>query len=245
MIHFLLKGLLRDKSRSLLPVIIVAIGVMLSVLMHAYIKGVMEEVVEQTASFNTGHVKVMTKAYAAYKDQLPNDLALLGVTELSDRLKLTFPDINWASRIRFGGLIDVPGPDGETKSQGPVSGLGIDLLSSGNGEIKRLNLRNSIIRGKMPEEPSEIIISEAFSKKLGVNPGDKVTFIGSTMNGSMAFYNFRISGTISFGNTAMDRSTIITDITDIQNALDMQDAAGEIVGFLPGDIMMNVLQDRL
>jgi putative ABC transport system permease protein len=234
MIRFLLTGLLRDKSRSLLPVIVVAIGVMLSVLMHAYIKGVMEEVVEQTASFTTGHVKVMTQAYAVNKDQLPNDLALLGVTELSDKFKLTFPEINWAARIRFSGLIDVPGPDGETKSQGPVSGMGIDLLSNGNIEIKRLNLRNSIMRGKMPEEQGEILMSETFSKKLGVNPGDTVTFIGSTMNGSMAFYNFRISGTLNFGNTAMDRSTVIADISDIQNALDMQDAAGEIVGFFPG-----------
>ena len=39
MIRFLLKGLLRDKSRSRLPVIVVAIGVMLTVFLHAYING--------------------------------------------------------------------------------------------------------------------------------------------------------------------------------------------------------------
>lgn len=41
MIRFLIKGLLRDRSRSLLPVIVVTAGVMLTVAMHAYIKGFM------------------------------------------------------------------------------------------------------------------------------------------------------------------------------------------------------------
>jgi putative ABC transport system permease protein len=53
------------------------------------------------------------------------------------------------------------------------------------------------------------------------------------MNGGMAFYNFKVSGTVKFGNTAMDRGTVIADITDVQQALDMQDAAGEILGFFP------------
>jgi putative ABC transport system permease protein len=39
MIKFLIKGLIRDKSRSRLPVIVVAIGVMLTVFLHAYITG--------------------------------------------------------------------------------------------------------------------------------------------------------------------------------------------------------------
>ena len=43
--------------------------------------------------------------------------------------------------------------------------------------------------------------------------------------------NFTISGTVSFGVTAMDRGAIIVDLADIQGVLDMQDAAGEVLGF--------------
>ena len=77
MIKFLLKGLIRDKSRSRLPVIVVALGVMLTVLMHAYIKGFMGDTIEMNARFSYGHVKVMTKAYAENMNQTPNDMALL------------------------------------------------------------------------------------------------------------------------------------------------------------------------
>ncbi len=231
MIRFLLKGLVRDKSRSRLPIIVVAIGVMLSVFLHAYVTGLMVDMIEMTAKFSSGHVKVMTKAYADNADQVPNDLAILNADALMDRLRNEFPDIDWTARIRFGGLVDVPDDSGVTRTQGPAMGMGIDLLSENTRETDRLNLKKSLVRGKMPSSAGEILLSEAFSQKLEVNPGEKVTLIGSTMNGGMAIYNFRVSGTVSFGTSTLDRGTIIADLADMQQALEMQDAAGEITGF--------------
>lgn len=231
MIRFLLKGLIRDKSRSRLPVIVVAIGVMLSVFLHAYTTGLMVDMIEMTAKFSSGHVKVMTKAYADNADQIPNDLAILNTAALMDRLKKDFPDMDWTARIKFGGLVDVPDDSGETRAQGPALGLGIDLFSENSRESERLNLKKSIVRGNLPSMAGEILMSEQFSRKLGVTPGEKVTLIGSTMTGGMAIYNFRVSGTVSFGISALDRGTIITDLADVRQALDMPDAAGEIMGF--------------
>jgi len=198
MIKFLLKGLIRDKSRSRLPVIVVALGVMLTVLLHAYLKGFMGDTIEMNARFSYGHVRVMTKAYAENMNQVPNDMALLGAGKLLTGLRNQFPEMEWAQRIQFGGLIDAPDENGETKAQGPALGIGLDLLSAGIRESERLDLSKSIVRGKMPEKRGEVLISEAFSVKLKVNPGEKITLIGSTMNGSMTIYNFIISGTLSF-----------------------------------------------
>lgn len=231
MIKFLLKGLIRDKSRSRLPIIVVAIGVMLTVLLHAYIVGFMSDSIEMNARFSYGHVKVMTKAYADNANQMPNDLALLEAGEIYDELRNQFPDIEWVHRIKFGGLVDVPDEKGETKSQGPVIGIGLDLLSGNSREPERLNMTRSLVRGKMPSGQGEVLISEAFSSKMDVDPGQVITFIGSTMNGSMTMHNFTVAGTLSFGNELLDRGTVITDIEDTRIALDMYDASGEIVGF--------------
>jgi putative ABC transport system permease protein len=234
MIHFLLRGLIRDKSRSLLPLIVVAIGVMLVVFTRGYINGLMVDMIEKTARFNTGHVKVTTRAYAENMNQSPNDLALTGIESLKAKLEKNFPEMEWACRIKFAGLIDVPNEKKETKSQGPVMGIGLDLFSGKSKEIERLNLSKSLIRGKLPSVQGEVLLSEDFSQKLNVKPGQKVSLIGSTMNGGMAFYNFTISGTVRFGNAAIDRGTVIVDIKDAQKALDMTDAASEILGFFPG-----------
>ncbi|MDX9928697.1 MAG: FtsX-like permease family protein [Bacteroidales bacterium] len=231
MIKFLLTGLLRDKSRSLLPVLVVTIGVMLTVLMHAYITGFMGDTLELSARFSYGHLKVMTRGYAEEMQQIPNDLALAGTEELTQELKERYPVMTWSPRIQFGGLIDAPDENGETRAQGPAAGIGADLLSEGTPEPGRLNIINSLVRGSLPSEPGEALLSEPFSVKLGVNPGDPVTFMGSTMHGSMTMYNFIISGTVSTGQEALDRGLIIADIEDVRMALDMEDAAGEILGF--------------
>ncbi len=225
---------MRDSQRSLLPVIIVAAGVMLTVFLQAWLTGVMQEGIEFNARFNTGHLKIMTAAYARDKDQIPNDLAITRAMELMDSLKRDYPGIGWAQRIRFGGLLDVSDTSGETRAQGPVFGLAIDLLSGNKDEISRMQLESSLKKGHLPRKAGEILISEEFAGKLKVHPGDQVTLIGSSMNGAMAMYNFRIAGTVVFGTSAMDRGTIITDIRDAQLAIDMDDAASEIVGYLAG-----------
>ncbi len=64
MIRFLLKGVLRDRGRSLFPVITVATGVFLTVALFCYMKGAEVGMTRYTANQQTGHVKVMTRAYA-------------------------------------------------------------------------------------------------------------------------------------------------------------------------------------
>jgi putative ABC transport system permease protein len=110
-------------------------------------------------------------------------------------------------------------------------GLAVKLLDNSSGEIKRLNIEKSLVEGNLPLRSGEILISDDFAHKLEIGPGDPVTLISSTMYGSMAMQNFIIAGTVRFGVIAMDRSALIMDISDAQNVLDMQDAAGEILGF--------------
>jgi putative ABC transport system permease protein len=234
MIRFLLKGLIRDRQRSLLPAIVVAAGVSLTVLMVCYLTGVLGDFADFSAKFSTGHVKIMTRAYADNMNQMPIDLSLTGVNELLDEVRKDFPDMEWVIRTRFAGLLDVPDENGETRSQGPVMGIALDLFTPGSKEPSRLGLEKSLARGSLPGSPGEILISDEFAQKLGVVPGEMVTLMGSSMYGSMTFYNFRVAGTIRFGTSVLDRGAMIADIRDVQAALDMDDASSEILGYLPG-----------
>ena len=231
MIRFLIKGILNDKSRSLLPAIVVSIGAMLTVLMVCWLNGILGESLVMSANFTTGHMKVMTRAYAAEEGQMPNDLALLGTSELVTDLENSFPGTGWVERIRFGGLVDFPDENNETRAQGPAVGWAIDILTPGSAELQRFNIMNSIVKGELPDQPGEALISDDLAEKFGAGPGDIFTLFGSTMDGGMAFKNFTVSGTVRFGTTAIDRGALIVDITDAQNALYMDDAAGEILGF--------------
>jgi putative ABC transport system permease protein len=231
MIRFLFKGLLRDRHRSLFPVIIVAVGVFLTTFLYSWMNGVINDMTDSNARFDTGHLKVMTRAYSMLANQLPNDLALTGIDKTMDSLKAEYPGYEWTARIKFGGLLDTPDENGETKSQAPAAGFGIDLLGKNSKEIERLNIKKAIVRGRIPEKPGEILISDEFAKRMDVGVNSKITLLSTSSSGAMAVQNFIISGTVEFGITAMDRGAILADVGDVQYALEMPNGAGEILGF--------------
>ncbi len=236
MINFLFKGILRDSSRSKFPVIVVSIGVFFTVFISAFLAGVFNDTIDINARFGTGHVKVTTLGFSENKSQNPLDLAMLDLNSLTNTLESEFPDMQWVPRINFGGLIDVPGEDGETKEQGPATGQAVHLFSESSGEVERLNITKSIKSGRIPEKSNEALLSEEFAEKSGLKLGDEITFFGSTMYSSMTFQNFEIVGTISFGNPTLDRGGIIIDLSDAQQMLDMMDGATELLGYFNDDI---------
>lgn len=231
MIGFIIKGVLRDPNRSVLPALVAAIGVLLTVVFSAWFEGVFSDMIRLNAHLSTGHLKVMTRAYADNAEQIPNDLALLEVGALTKALRRRFPEADWTARIRFGGLIDAADAQGETRAQGVVTGYAIDLLTPGSQEAARMNIPQALATGKLPDHPGEALLSYDLAARLQIRPGDTVTLFSSTMEGGMAFSNFTVAGTLRFGMQALDRGAIIIDLKDAQTALDMEDAAGEILGF--------------
>ena len=235
MIKFIIKGILRDKSKSIIPIAVISVGVMVTVMMSGFLEGVFSDVINQNAKLDTGHVKIMTKPYAENKEQLPNDLALLGINELIDSLNFNYPDLIWTPRIKFGGIMDVPDASGNTKLQGPGIGLAMSILSEESGELQRLQLNKSLKKGRLPKHSGEIILSDNYATKLNISPGEKITFFGSTMEGSMVFQSYEMTGTVEFGSPLMDKGTFIIDIRDAQNMLDMENGTGELLGYFKDD----------
>jgi putative ABC transport system permease protein len=236
MIGFLIKGVVRDRNRSLLPIIVVALGVAMTVFMYCWLTGIMGESITMNANFATGHLKVTTHAYAEEENLFPNDCAIIGTDSLMQSLSQRFPYVEWVPRIRFGGLADFPNSEGETRAQGPVVGWGIDLLSPHSQEVQRFNMIEAIENGRLPQQPGEALIAHDFAQRLQVRVGDVFTLFSTNMDGGMAFKNFTVVGTVRFGVQALDRGAVFVDVADVQLALGMTDATGEIVGyFTSGD----------
>jgi len=245
MIKFLIKGVFRDRSRSVFPLLTVLIGVMLTVFLYAWIQGVQTSFIDSTAKFGTGHVKIMSRAYAEESDQIPNDLSYVGVKSLLKELRSEYPDLIWTPRIKFGGLLDIPDEQGETRAQGPVAGMAVDIFTEDSPEKSILNLERAVVQGRLPQKSGEILISEEFANRLDIKIGETATLISVTMNGSMAVTNFTVAGTIRFGMSVMDRGAMLADVGDMQTALDMEDATGEILGFFQDFIYLDEKAEEL
>jgi len=231
MIKFLTKGILRDRSRSLFPVIVVTLTVAMIVLFQGFITGIMNSMFLDSAVVSTGHVKIMTKAYHEENQLLPNDLALLDAEKLVRELNQEHPDYFWTPRITFGGLLDVPDEKGETQAQGPVYALGIDFLSPDSRQIEIWKLERRLVTGRLPENANEVLLGTKLAGRLGLSSGETVTLIGSTMYNAFTTYNFTVVGTFKLNLGPVDRHMMLVDISGARQALDMENAASEILGY--------------
>ena len=231
MMYFLTKGLLRDRSRSLFPVIIITITVAIVIFAIGFMKGSMNSVFQSTAVIISGHEKVVTRAYKEESQMLPNDLALLNVDQIIRNLDKEYPDHFWSPRITFGGLLDMPDKNGETKDQGPVYALGIDLLNTGSRIIEIWELDKNLVYGRLPKTFNEALIGQKLADKLNITVGDTATYIGTTMHNAFTTYNFTIVGTFDLQKGQADSQMMLVDISGARKALDMENAASEILGF--------------
>ena len=231
MMYFLTKGLLRDRSRSLFPVIIITITVAIVIFAIGFMIGSMNSVFQSTAVIISGHEKVVTRAYKEESQMLPNDLALLNVDQIIRNLDKEYPDHFWSPRITFGGLLDMPDKNGETKDQGPVYALGIDLLKTGSRIIEIWELDKNLVNGRLPKTFNEALIGQKLANKLNITVGDTATYIGTTMHNAFTTYNFTIVGTFDLQKGQADSQMMLVDISGARKALDMENAASEILGF--------------
>ena len=234
MINFLYKGLIRDRSRSFFPLIIITLIVAIIIFFSGFLNGIYNSLFFNTALVNSGHLKVVTHAYNLEHQLLPNDLALLDSDTLLGELNSKYSDYTWTPRITFAGLLDVPDENGETLTQSPVFGLGIDFLSTNSKQLKIWDLSKKITKGKIFTNKNQVLLSEKLAKRLDVAPGNTVTFIGSTMDGAFSTYNFLVSGIFNLNLGPIDKNMMIVDIKGAEFALDMDNAASEILGYENG-----------
>ena len=231
MIRFLAKGLVRDRSRSLFPLLAIIITVTLVIFGIGFMEGAMNNFLQSTAVISSGHVKVVTKAYKKESNQLPNDLALFDIENIIQTLSQMYPDYFWTPRITFGGLLDVPDKNGETKEQAPVFSLGIDFFSEKSRQVEIWELEKCLISGRLPKDRDDALVSTKLAKQLGIGSGSSITLIGSTMDNAFTTYNFNVVGTFNLYKGQTDRQMMLVDISGARQALDMEGAASEILGY--------------
>jgi len=231
MIRFLIKGLLRDRSRSLFPVLVITLTVTLVIFAIGFMKGTLNSLLLDTAVILTGHEKIVTRAYSEESQLMPNDLALLDVDRMIDDLNQDYQDFFWSPRITFAGLLDVPDENRETRVQGPVIAFGIDLLSDGSRQAEIWELKRFLVSGSLPKDSSDVLISSKLANQLNITIGEVVTFIGSTMNNAFTTHNFNVSGTFNLKKGQTDKQMMLVDLSGARLALDMDNAASAIFGF--------------
>ena len=209
----------RQRRRSLLTGIAIAVAVAAMTFFDAYLTGAKDNLVETHIQFNTGHVEVLPREGVGRTQPLPLDKGMTRLNELLADI-LSVPDVEVAApRIRFGVLLDKPG--------GAVAAQGIAVLPS--REKTLYNLDRMLVAGTVPGDSSDgVLLGEILAKELGLKIGDELFVVGMTSYGGLGPGLYHVTGLVRSGIRALDRKTFFVPLPAAQEQLAMEDRAMQI-----------------
>jgi ABC-type lipoprotein release transport system permease subunit len=197
----------RNRRRSSLTMLAVALGLALLILMSGYIAGVVDGSISDSIILNTGHVQVRAESYEVEKaslqwqDLLDSSSELLVSAAKIEGVKAVAPAL-WAS----GFLVTVDETIG-------VRVTGIDPNSGFHEPI-----RQGIVTGEYlaADDRDGVLIGKNLADSLGIGAGSKISLLVGTSDDEIDEDIFTVRGVFSTGVLTYDESTVYLTLSKAQ-----------------------------
>jgi ABC-type lipoprotein release transport system permease subunit len=218
-----LRDLRRNKRRSGLTLLAVALGLALLVVTSGLMAGAVEGSIENSIRVQTGHVQIREESYdedkvsLKWEDLLDDPQALAVQAQSLPEVRAATP-VLWASGILATGEESVG-----------VRVFGIDPLCETSAPF-----REGLVAGQFlsPDDRSGVFIGERLARSLGVGAGDDVSLLVNTSDEQPDEAIFTIRGLYNTGIPAYDEITIFLPLAKAQAFTRAQDRASAVVALL-------------
>ncbi len=211
------RNILRNKRRSLILIVSIAIGVVAMVLTDAVSIGMMRQMLTNQIGADAGYIQVHKKGYQA-DPALKNSIA--DTAPVRSVLSTDTASCEVSERLRTFGLVS------SAYNSSGVSIVGILPQK----ERKVTTVHNYMVEGTyLSGNPGDIIISTATAEKLRVGLGDKVVIMASRLDGSVGSEACRIVGLFETFDSGFDQTHVYIPM---QTAQQMLDAPGRVSEFV-------------
>lgn len=223
MFKIALRNIFRNKRRSALTGLSIAVAVMIAIYLWSLISGVMDNLFENTIRMTNGHVRILNTEYVKREKMMPLEANIQNYKPI-EKIAEANPNVTMtAGRIKFGVLLDYKG------NNKPVFGTGI--VPETESKISRLDQK--IVEGRMIKAgQEEMNIGANLARDLGLELGDTLTVVTQTAYGSISAMNLKIVGIFSYGVVSIDKTTFFLPLDKAQQLLDLDNAVTEIFVFI-------------
>lgn len=223
------KNLFRNRLRSIVSIIAIAISVMVVVFTRGLVTGFIDSTFSLYIKYDTGHIKMVNQEYRQ-KERLfslnyPVDgFNGEGLTSMIKKLEGVEGIEMAVPRIKFGAMAST---DDDLVT---MLGWGVDPAK----ESKFTGIEKQLVEGRMirPGE-KEILLGKGLLKKLNRQVGDKVTILYNTSFNSFKGATLRIAGVIESGMPLLNDTIFYLPLDIAQELLIMPDQATEVLLVTP------------
>ncbi len=223
MFKIALRNIFRNKRRSVLTGLSIAVAVMIAVYLWSLIVGIMDDMFDNMIRLTSGHVRILNTNYVKRERMLPLEANIKDYTAV-EKVAQANPNVTLAvGRIKFGVLLEHKGKNK------PVFGTGI--VPGTESRISHLDQK--MVEGRMIQAGrEEINIGRILARELGLKLGDTLTVVTQTAYGSITAMNLKIVGLFSFGVQSIDKTTFYLPLDKAQQLLDLDNSVTEIFVYI-------------
>jgi ABC-type lipoprotein release transport system permease subunit len=218
-----IRDLGRNKRRSALTLIAVAMGLALVIALHGFEMGAIQGVIDDNIRVQTGHVQVRGESYdedkvsLKWEDLLEEPQGLAAQAQTLAEVRAAAP-VLWA-----GGIL------GTVEESVGVRVFGIDPPSE-----LAAPFREGLVAGEFlaPDDRGGVLISRRLAKSLGLTMGDDVSLLINTSGEQPDEATFTIRGLYDTGFPGFDEATIFLPLVKAQAFTRVGDRASVVVVLL-------------
>jgi len=227
----------RNKRRSILSSLAVAVGMSLLLLMAAVVAGEMRGALQNTIQLQSGHLQVRAENYDENKISLKWEDLIASPQQVIDKLT-SIPQVKFATpRLIASGIITL-----KDNSKG-VQVIGIDPASEANQIFRQGILEGDFLT---PDDREGIIIGKPLAEKFNVQVGDQVSLLINRSSGDTDEQLFTVRGIYTTNTMNYDENTVFMPLVKAQTFGGAEDHASLIFVMLhdqaQADIVATALQ---
>lgn len=202
------RDLVRNRRRTIITFIAIALGLTLVIFMNGLISGMMANMLQDTIRLDTGHIQLRADSYEVVKTSLLWRDLVDNPDELAAQAK-AMPEVTAASPILWAG--GVLGTASESTS---VRVSGIDTTSALFDPV-----RQGLRSGEFLSENGrgEILIGQRLANELGVGVGDRISLAVGNPDGVPQEGIFTIVGLINTGFPGIDNNNVFLSLAQAQS----------------------------
>jgi ABC-type lipoprotein release transport system permease subunit len=190
----------RNRRRSILSVVAVALGLALLIVMNGYIAGVMDEAIQNDIRLRTGHVQLRADSYEEEQVSLQWEDLLDDPEPLAERAE-ALPEVNAAAPVLWAsGILNT------IDDSAGLRIYGIDPTSSIYAPI-----REAMVAGEFltPDDRNGILIGKRLADEMGIALGQDVNLTIVNADGQSDEAIFTVRGLFATGIGSYDQSSVL------------------------------------
>ena len=201
------RNLGRNRTRSLLSALAVAVGMSLLLLMAAVLEGEMKGALQNTIRLQSGHLQIRPISYEEGRVSLKWEDLIADPDQMVQKLK-TLSQVTVATpRLVANGILTL-----SDESKG-IQIIGIEPDSAANQPFRDGMLAGEFLKA---DDREGVLIGKTLADKLTLKVGDRVNLLVNTSAGEVDEQLFTIRGIYTTRTPGYDESTVFMPLAKAQ-----------------------------